>query len=200
MQVQTVSFECPFCCVTLKMNAHLSLSEENATHYSDGYIEYEDSIRLSRIVQCPACNEVFFYDSLETQPLCNPDEICVDILEPPVDRYFELLKNTGLTSEQELYLRKEIWYYGTHHTVGSNEILNNPDFKNLWLDNLEILEQNLTETDNEQLLLKAEANRHLGRFIRCLELLDKHTGEKDNKYLKTIRKKIRKGSTDVFEV
>lgn len=200
MQVQTATFECPFCCVTLRKDSLLSISEEDIMHYSDGYSESENLTRPLRVVQCPACNAVFFYDTLKTQPLCNPDEICIETMEPSIDRYFELLKNANLTLEQELYVRKEIWYYGTHHLVGSDEILNNPDFKNLWLDNLEILEQKLLETDNRQLLLKAEANRHLGRFIRCLELLDKYTGEKDNKYLKTIRKKIRKGNTEVFEV
>jgi hypothetical protein len=199
MQSQNIIFECPFCCVTLKKNIQIPDAGEDAVHFSDGYSEFEDGTHASRIVQCPACNEVFFYDTLDTQPLCNPKEICVDIVEPTIDRVFELLKNTKANPEQELYLRKEIWYYGTHHPEGSNEILNNPDFKNHWLDNLEILETLFNESDNDQLLLKAEANRHLGRLSRCLELLEKYTGDKDIKYIRTIRKKVSKGNTEVFE-
>lgn len=200
MQNQNILFECPFCCVTLKNSIRESYNSEEVSEYSDGYIEFENRIPFSKVVQCPACNEVFFYENLETQPLCDPNEICIDIMEPSVDRIFELLKNASNTPEQLLYLRKEIWYYGTHHPEGSNEILNNPNFKDLWLDNLEILEKILNESDNNQLLLKAEANRHLGRFSRCLELLENYTGDKDIKYIKTIRKKISKGNTEVFEI
>ncbi|MCK9205637.1 MAG: hypothetical protein M0P66_00860 [Salinivirgaceae bacterium] len=195
MQLQTVSFECPFCCVTLKKGVSINIAE--SPQFSDGF---SSDSAIHRLVQCPVCNEVFFYDGLEIKSSTDPNDICVNTIEPGIDRYFELLKNTDLSDEQQLYLRKEIWYMGNHHPDVSDEVLNNYDFKTQWLDNLEALEKLLSEDDQEQMLLKAEVNRHLGRTTRCIELLDLYKGERDPKFVKTIRKKARKGNTEVFEI
>jgi hypothetical protein len=187
--------------VHLKYNTLESANTTHATFYSDGFAIGSNLPRISRLVLCPVCNEVFFYDEQEINPVFKSEDICMDALAPSMDRFLELLANTGkLSMENEIYLRKEIWYFGTHHPIGSDEMLNNPSFKMQWIENLEKLEE-LLQTDNpEHVLLKAEVNRHLGRFTRCLELLtNNNLTACDIKFVRTLRKKATKGNTEVFE-
>jgi hypothetical protein len=199
--MKTIAFECPYCCVNLSHSIPTIGTTEDAIFYSDGFAIGADLPRSSKLVQCPVCNEVFFYDALEIQFPLIENESYTKTTEPLMDRYFELLNNTKqLSIDQQIYLRKELWYYGTHHPEGSDALLNNPEFKLQWIENLENLEALLDEENPEQILLKAEANRHLGRFSRCLELLESNElNQCDIKFIKTLRKKANKGNTEVFE-
>ena len=97
-------------------------------------------------------------------------------------------------------IRLEIWHLGNHHPDRNSELLNDYDSKEKWIEHLDYLETLLKETNPDELLFKAELNRYLGRFTRSLELLDKYQGDVPAKFIKTIRKKISKGNTEVFEI
>jgi hypothetical protein len=199
--MKTIAFDCPYCCVRLIHSIPVSSNSEDAIFYSDGFAIGPHLPRVSNVVQCPVCDEVFFYDALEIQLRLNEKESSTKAVEPSMEHYIELLKNSKeLSLDQQIYLRKELWYYGTHHPVGSDALLNNPDFKMQWIENLENLESILDAENQEQVLIKAEANRHLGRFARCLELLESNELSRcDIKFIKTLRKKAHKGNTEVFE-
>lgn len=200
MQIESRSIECPFCCVSLNYPVVESQNTLGASFFSDGFAIGPGLPRISKLVQCPVCNEVFFYDATEARETASNDN-AMNAAEPAMDRMLELLNGTReLTHDQELYLRKEIWYFGTHHPVGNDEMLNNPEFKMLWVDNLDALEALLDENNPDEVLIKAEANRHLGRFTRCLELIENPQATQcDIKFIKTMRKKANKGNTEVFE-
>ena len=199
--MKTIAFECPYCCVNLSHSIPTNSTTENAIFYSDGFAIGPNLPKVSKLVQCPVCDEVFFYESLEIQLQLNEQENYTEAVEPSMEHYFELLNNSKeLSLDQQIYLRKELWYFGTHHPSGNNELLNNPEFKMQWIDNLEALEALLDAENPEQVLIKAEANRHLGRFTRCLELLESNElSGCDIKFIKTLRKKANKGNTEVFE-
>lgn len=199
--MKTIAFECPYCYVNLSHSIPTIRNTEDAVFYSDGFAIGPNLSRLSKLVQCPVCDEVFFYDALEIQLHLNAKESYTEAVEPLMEHYIELLKNSKQFSlDQQIYLRKELWYFGTHHPSGNDELLNNSDFKMQWIENLETLEAILDDENPEQVLIKAEANRHLGRFARCLELLESNElSHCDIKFIKTIRKKANKGNTEVFE-
>ncbi len=198
--MKTIAFECPYCCVNLSHSIPTNSTAEDAIFYSDGFAIGPHLPKVSKLVQCPVCDEVFFYELLEIQLDLNEKESYTEAVEPSMEHYFELLNTKELSHDQQIYLRKELWYYGTHHPVGSDALLNHPDFKMRWIENLENLEALLDAENPEQILLKAEANRHLGRFDRCLELLESNELSRcDIKFIKTLRKKANKGNTEVFE-
>jgi hypothetical protein len=200
MKLETITFECPFCCVSLKHELPEYTDNDEIIRFSDGFTTYPGQPFFSKLVQCPVCNEVFLIDSIEDHQPCRNDNPCTETMEPAFDRYFEFLKNSALTPEQDLMIRLEIWHLGNHHPDRNSELLNDYDSKEKWIEHLDYLETLLAETNPEQLLLKAELNRHLGRFTRSLELLDAYQGDAPAKFIKTIRKKISKGNTEVFEI
>lgn len=200
MKIGLISFECPFCCVTLKHELPGKPDTDELIRFSDGFATLPGQPFFSKLLQCPVCNEVFLIDSIEEFKPCVEDNPCTETSEPGFDRYFEFLKNSSLTPEQELMVRLEIWHLGNHHPDLSSELLNHYEIKEKWIEHLDYLETILNETNPEQLLLKAELNRHLGRFTRSLELLDAYQGDAPAKFVKTIRKKITKGNTEVFQI
>lgn len=200
MKLETITFECPFCCVSLKHELPEYTDNEEIIQFSDGFKTLPGQSFFSKLVQCPVCNEVFLIDSIDEFQPCRDNNPCTETLEPGFDRYFEFLKNSTLTPGQDLKVRIEIWHLGNHHPDLSSELLNQYEIKEKWIEHLDYLETLLSETNPEQLLLKAELNRHLGRFTRSMELLDAYKGDAPAKFIKTIRKKITKGQTEVFQI
>ena len=97
-------------------------------------------------------------------------------------------------------MRKLFWYLGSHNLSGDELLINDYHFKIDWLDNLEFFEALLDEQYPEEILLKAEANRQLGRFERALELVNLAPQTDDKRLINKLRKKIKRQNTELFEV
>ena len=76
----------------------------------------------------------------------------------------------------EKILRKELWYSTSHTTAGKNLLENNAKFRNFWNESIVRLESLFDCSKPDEVLLKAEINRQLGRFDQSLELLSSENG------------------------
>ena len=159
-------FECPKCSAKLKTKNEDTEPPQHTVYFSDGFISGSNHSFPLLFVECPICHDGIFIADQSVQESNN--SLVNDSFEtgfPSPHLILEaLLKPENHERERQIYLRKQFWYLGTHNLFGDELLINDYHFKNDWLDNLEFLESLLDENRPDEVLLKIEVNRQLGRF------------------------------------
>jgi hypothetical protein len=88
---------------------------------------------------------------------------------PTFNEYFKALE----TISEERFLRMNMWWSFNDYYRNGNENEITPVMQNLNTENLILLSTLLNESDENDLLMKAEVFRNLGRFEESRQLLDK---------------------------
>ncbi|NLU39066.1 MAG: hypothetical protein GXX78_09275 [Bacteroidales bacterium] len=179
-----VVIECPSCGERYLIWAAMSELPQGTTYYSDGYFTSDNKWRTPEIIGCVTCELGFTPQSGKIIATPNREEFLqhwshLKPAQPPTTGalVLELRARKNMDTTMEKVLRKELWYSTSHTTAGKNLLENNAKFRNFWNDSMVQLEALFDRNNPAELLLKAEANRQLGHYEQCLELL---LGEQSN--------------------
>jgi hypothetical protein len=173
-----IVLECPECGEKYLVSQQSETPSEKATLYSDGFFVDDINWRTPLIIGCVTCELGFFTEQGKLIAEPGWDEFQeqwgnIKKAEPPTAGALALelrvRKNMGL--KNEIALRTEFWFAGNHTETGRLLKHKNDKFKKFWLESLSILESIIVDTSGDDLILKAEMNRHLGNFDKCVAIL-----------------------------
>lgn len=173
-----VVIECPSCGERYLIWNEMSELPKGTTYYSDGYFISENKWRTPGIIGCVTCELGFTPQSGKIIATPNREEFYqnwshMKPAQPPTTGalVLELRARKTMDVSMEKILRKELWYSTSHTTAGKNLLENNAKFRNFWNESMIRLESLFDCSKPDEVLLKAEINRQLGRFEQSLELL-----------------------------
>jgi hypothetical protein len=172
---------CPTCGEKFLLSRNLP--SENAILFSDGFFVDEENWRTPGIIGCVTCELGFFSEKGRI------------IAEPDLEEFqkhwshlkraeapsasaliLELRTRRKMDLKEEKIIRHELWYAVNHTEKGQQLILQNARFHAFFKESLVRLENIFSIENREELLLKAEINRQLGNFDKCIGLLSSENG------------------------
>jgi len=168
--------ECPTCGEKYLLSRNLP--SENAIFFSDGFFIDEENWRTPGLIGCVTCELGFYSENgkIVAEPDWNDFQKYWSHLKkaeaPSASALIlELRTRRKMDQKQEKIIRQELWYSVNHTEMGKRLIAQNPRFQAFCIDNLHRLENLFSAENPEELLLKAELNRQLGNFEKCIDLL-----------------------------
>jgi hypothetical protein len=162
--------ECPHCKAHVVQEDTLSGNTIGAKYYTDGKREAKMLPDHPALVKCPLCRGLFWIDEAKELDVgFDAAKGKEQVMAPSEKEMLNFLAGLGLPKDQEIYLRMRAWWV-------ANDVwrwLPNPKpaFSPEQVKNLESLSALFDESEPNQLILKAEIARELGRFDECLLLL-----------------------------
>jgi len=202
-QLPPIVLECPECGEKYLISRESFNPSENATIFSDGYFIDEINWRTPSVIGCVTCELGFFPQNGKV--IAEPDwddfnENWAHIkkAEPPTagSLALELRARRNMNIETEKALRIEFWYAGRHSETGRILFSKNEKFKKFWTESLIRLEEILSVEFENELLLKAEINRQLMQFEKCVELLS----NSENSIAKKIIEQAQLQNPELFKI
>ena len=175
-----IVIECPTCGEKYLLSRNLP--SENAILFSDGYFFDEENWRTPGLIGCVTCELGFF--SEKGKVIAEPDSSDFQKYWSQLKRaeapsasalILELRTRRKMSLKEEKIIRQELWYAVNHTAKGQQLISQNARFHAFCIDSLERLENLLSGEKSEELLLKAEINRQLGNFDKCIGILNSET-------------------------
>ena len=206
----TTIISCPHCGQFAKRKSLISGNTFGAKLWSDGRRIAPMLPEFPNLVLCKKCDKFYWVkDAKEVEKvnefvLIEADDQPenekwkdIDYVEfPTFSQYFKALE----TISEEKYIRLSIWWSFNDYIRNGHENKITPDKQKLNAENLILLLTLLNEADENDLLMKAEVLRNLGRFEESRLLLDKVTNpdliEVKEKFLAGINKQ----NKQVFQV
>ncbi|WP_439882173.1 hypothetical protein ACSX1A_03210 [Pontibacter sp. MBLB2868] len=178
-----------------------------AVFYTDGKMEAPMLPEYPQITKCPACKELFWIDEAEEIGEYFPSPLLPGEREIPTvrflsitDYYRALKKGLSRNNEDELFLRKHLWWKFNDRVRKGKSLLNSPREENIWKTNLVILEGILDNKDAEQRIMKAEALRHLGFFLLASTKLEFVRDSQYKSVVDVIKRACEEEKTEVLEI
>ena len=172
-----IVIECPTCGEKYLLSRNLP--SEKATFFSDGFFIDEENWRTPGLIACVTCELGFYSENgkIVTEPSWDDFQKYWSHLKkaeaPSASALIlELRTRRKMDLKQEKIIRQELWYSVSHTEMGQKLITQNPRFQAFCVDNLNRLENLFSEDNSNELLLKAELNRELGNFEKCIDLLN----------------------------
>lgn len=189
--------KCSECSVIFKERAFGSGNTFGATYWTDGRMNAPMMVDDMSLAICPNCKTPVWLEELETVGSTTPwlsyfsdaehqaeaekenseiaklgatdAEFCI---EPFSDDYSHLL-NQGIEDPvKELYVRLQLWWESNDSRRGKGRPFAMHDEE---IANVQALILLLDESDEHQLMMKAEALREIGKFEDALLILEKST-------------------------
>lgn len=198
-----IVLECPECGEKYLVSNESNLPSENIILFSDGFYIDEQIWRTPGIIGCVTCELGFFPQNGKIIATPDWDEFYkewahVKMASPPTAGALalELRTRRKMSIDVEKTIRKELWYAANHTEVGKALLLNNEKFKNFWISSLTRLEEIFESYNSDEITIKAEINRNLGRFDTCLSLLQGVPGSLSE----AIRQEALKENTSVIQI
>lgn len=174
-----IVMECPECGEQYLVSQNDNQPSEKAVRFSDGFFIDEINWRTPSIIGCVTCELGFFPQNGKVIARPGWDEFNqkwsqINKAAPPIAGALalELRVRKNILLQHEINLRKELWYSGNHSEKGKLMLTQNEKFNQFWRQNLNALEKLLNVSIEDELLLKAEINRHLARFEMTINLLE----------------------------
>lgn len=189
--------KCSECSVIFKERAFGSGNTFGATYWTDGQMNAPMMVDDMSLAICPNCKTPVWLEELETVGSTTPwlsyfsdaehqaeaekenseiaklgatdAKFCLGLFS---DDYYCLLKKGIKDPKKELYIRLQLWWEENDLRRESRRIFEMRE-EEIW--NLQALIVLLDESDEQQLMMKAEALREIGKFKDALLILDKST-------------------------
>jgi len=190
---------CPSCGKKMLMENYTSYTVSSSEYFSDGSVK-ESGICCAHfspeLSKCPHCKTLFFRGSAkyeETSFMTNTSKI-KHIMEPGRDDLIDAVKsNIAKDWKEEKAIREMLWYDFNIYTRKGYYILSGDELK-IWQDNcaalLPLAKKTLKEIQSKKknedyrnsdaedcLFMIAELYRNLGKFDKCMEILDEFGGK-----------------------
>lgn len=174
-----IVLECPECGEKYLISRESYMPSEKATIYSDGFFMDDINWRTPRVIGCVTCELGFFPEcgKVIAEPdwaEFNQEWSHIKKAEPPTagSLVLELRARKNMTIAVEKALRIELWGATAHSETGRILMTKNKKFNQFCNESLVKLESILSTSTPEEVLMKAEINRQLKHFDRCIELLN----------------------------
>ncbi len=184
---------CPKC---NKEYTQMNLASGNTfggVFWSDGSFFAPMLPDLAVFTRCKECQTIFNTQTApnrETENWKETDKLPnVEHLEEE-DMVFALENKVFKNVEEEIYLRKRLWWKLNHHPWKKEKPKSVES--SIYKHNTEALIALLDVSDDDQLLMQAELHRNLGNFDICLELISKLTDIRDETRLSILKKACKK--------
>ena len=198
-----IVLECPECGEKYLVSNESNLLSDKAILFSDGFYIDEQTWRTPGIIGCVTCELGFFPQKGKIIAKPNWEEYYqnwahLKKAEPPTAGALalELRARRNMNIETEKIIRKEFWYAANHTETGRALFANNEKFRNYWISSLIRFEELLDNNNPDEIIIKAETNRNLGRFETCISLLE---GISDN-ISEVIRSEALNGNSSIFQI
>lgn len=185
----TIIISCPHCGHYAKRDTIISGNTFGAEFWSDGKRIAPMLPDFPSLVLCRKCDQFYWVkdakkvDEINTYGERTDKWLEIEYVDSPtLQEYIRALE----TIPQERFLRLNIWWsYNNYFREGKeNEITPEIEFMNK--DNLSLLLTLLNESDDNDLMMKGEVLRCLGRFEESRQLLEKV----ENPNLKEVKEKF----------
>lgn len=194
---------CPLCGQQGRKRTSSSEKYSKPELWSDGKRISSCNKDYPRLVKCTKCGHFFYAneeDSIHTINYNDEDRAYWDKVPylhlPSFEEYFE-----GLGTEVfEKYLRWEALHCYNDFIRNNREAEITTDMQDLYHDNLVSMLYFLSADDPEELFIVIEINRQLGKFDKCMTLIQK-ADEKKHKRMKSIyMKEIERRNSKLFRI
>ena len=187
----TIIRKCSACLKSIKQHTIGSGNTFGATFWTDGKRDASMLPDQPWLVMCPHCHVPLWIDELEklgqTEPWGDEQGKFKDASEyekPSLDDYFALIANGVGDPQKERYVCLRAWWAGNdQRRTNASEIPMSP----LEAESVTAFAHTLNESDSNDLVMKAEAMRELGRFDDALSLLAKSVDENISQAVKIIK-------------
>ena len=192
---------CPTCKKEYTQTNVASGNTFGGVFWSDGSFFAPMFPDLAIFTRCTECKSIF---NIQTAPVHEADdwedaEGLPDIEHLGTeDLWFALNNKIYTNKEEEIYLRKRLWWRLNHHPWKQEKPMhvNSLEYK----QNNEALIRLLDGSDDDQLLMQAELHRNLGNFTICLDLIDKLENKSDTKRISQIQNACKKNIRGTFQL
>lgn len=184
--------ECPSCAKPVEQPTLGSGNTFGARQWSDGFLDAPMLPELPRLAKCPHCAALFWVEEAKQLGECWPGQIessrwpeAKAIEGPNVKEFLSELPSVEGDAEKAAFVRMRAWWRGNDRFRKGDAVA--PPFSGAERANLEALARMLDDADPQQVIMKAEIARELGRFDECLKLLDREFEEGLQFVVRTIR-------------
>lgn len=201
-------YQCPLCDTLVSKSSLMSGNTFGAEFFSDGRYFARMMPEFPRITKCIGCTTMFWLDKTNEIGSYNWGEeinkeweeaFNVDFLT--LNDYFLALEfHLPRTIEEEIYIRKRIWW-GMNDRIRFKEEL--PAYENenqLWSDNIHKLISLLNSSDDDEKIIITELHRNLGNFDTSIEMLKSIKHPKYDWLKNAITKACKSKNKKVFQL
>lgn len=213
--------QCPKCDNLISNESLSSGNTLGSNMYSDGKRTSPMLPVVPNLTKCSKCNTILWLSKAkEVGRQDYGENIKNDWTDVQMARflsikeYFTALETQiAETNEEELYIRKRIWWafndriekgriaWGFYDPEQDNKLfLDTETTKTLWLENANRLLDILDPTDVNQLILIAELSRNLGNFEKCLAIIDSIANPDLNRLKAAFKKECEDQNKNVFQL
>lgn len=201
---RTIIRKCSACSKPIEKDTIASGNTFGATFWTDGKRDAPMLPDQPWLVMCPHCHTPLWIDELEElgeiEPWGKRDERFKDAITyelPSVDDYFAILEKGIETPEKERYVRLRAWWAG-------NDARRNTEIEiqisACEISNLTGFAQMLDESDANDLVMKAEVMRELGRFDDARTLLARSVDSNSSQAVAIIESLVDQGDPYVRQM
>jgi len=194
--------ECPFCGKLMKQETIISGNTFGSVLWSDGKQVAPMLPRPPSYLCCKSCNNIFMLS--DAKKMAETDWSDKDVKYKDIEyiehpSFLENIRATEVISDKKLTRTLAMYCFNDFYRENrENEIT--PETQKLHEQNIYELEALLDEAISEDLILKAEVNRYLGRFSRSEELLEGLTDQNYGWIKEKFLAEIVKGNRKVFRL
>jgi hypothetical protein len=169
---------CPYCSAPARVVPLASSETADAITWTDGWMEAPALPRVPRIARCHACSKIYwvflapqlgFLDETTSAAAEFKDTPAVSLLSE-ADCFEALNEGLGANDELELELRVFTWWRGNDAFREPQHASGHPTSADAIANMARFIEMT-RHGDEDLLLFRAEALRHLGRFDEVRESL-----------------------------
>ncbi len=200
----TIIRKCSVCSKSIEQHTIGSGNTFGATFWTDGKQEAPMSPDQPWLVRCPHCQAPLWIDELEeigeVEPWGDRRGNFIDAIPyetPSFDYYVALLEKGIGSPEKERYVRLRLWWAGNDaRRTSAKEI----PISSREASNLTAFAEMLDEADANDLVMKAEVMRELGRFDDARSLLARSVDRRISQAVKIIKSLVVKGDRYVSEM
>lgn len=199
----TIARRCSSCSKQIAQDTIASGNTRGAIFWTDGKREAPMLPDQPMLVRCPHCHTLVWIDELEELgeiPWGDRGGRFKDAINyelPSPDNYFAFLAKGIETPDKELYVRLRAWWAGNDARRANETEM---QISALEASNLTALAQLLDESDPNDLVMKAEIMRELGRFDDARVLLASSDNSHMSQAVPTIKNLVEKGDPYVRQI
>lgn len=169
--------ECPACEKPVEEPVLNSGNNFGAVQWSDGFFDAPMLPEFPRLGRCPHCAALFWVPEAPLLGECWPGDIASSqwpeakmVEGPTAEEFLSAIPLCEGDADKELFLRLRSWWRSNDRfRKGGGDA---PPFSEAERANLDALAGALGDDSPHHALMRAEIARELGRFDRCLKLLE----------------------------
>ncbi len=208
-------FQCPQCDNCISVGSLMSGNTFGAKLYSDGKYVAPMLPEFPKITRCSKCKTIFWIS--KAKKIGQRGFGIADIFEGRIEdqkyqnaqtaRFLSLqlyilaIESPIYTSfEEEFYIRKRLWWHFNDRVRDGKSLFISKFKSQRWSENINRLMELLDAIyDNEKVML-AELNRNLGKFEKCMDILNSIEDPDFNSIKAAFEKKCNDKNTKVFKL